>query len=97
MTLSILVGIPVSALSADAVTGLVAGVGAGGIAALRADLSHNWKARALAVLAATAYIFIMIRAAGDVALLVAPVLPFTSIGVADHLSERRSERRALGE
>jgi hypothetical protein len=97
MALSILVGIPVSALSADAVTGLVAGVGAGGVAALRADLSHNWKARAIAVLAASAYIFIMIRAAGAVALLVAPVLPFTSIGVADHLSERRSERRTLGE
>lgn len=94
MVLALLVGIPVSALAADAVTGFVAGVGAGGIAALRADLSHSWKARALAVLAISAYLFILLRTVGDVALLLAPVLPFTSIGVADHLSERRRERRA---
>ena len=37
MGLCLLVGIPVSALAADAVTGIVAGVGAGGIVALRAD------------------------------------------------------------
>jgi hypothetical protein len=94
MALSILVGIPVSALAADAVTGLVAGVGAGGVAALRADLAHNWKARSIAVLAASAYVFVLVRTAGDVALLLAPVLPFMSIGVADHLSERRRERQA---
>jgi hypothetical protein len=94
MALSILVGVPVSALAADAVTGLVAGVGAGGVAGLRADLAHNWKARAIAVLAASAYAFVLLRAAGDVALVLAPILPFTSIGVADHLSERRRERQA---
>ena len=37
MGLCLLVGIPVSALAGDAVSGIVAGVGAGGIAALRAD------------------------------------------------------------
>ncbi|HEX9123054.1 MAG TPA: hypothetical protein VF984_06795 [Actinomycetota bacterium] len=94
MTLSLVVGIPVSALAADAVTGLVAGVGAGGIVALRSDLGHNAKARAIAVLAASAYIFVLVRTAGDAALILAPVLPFTSIGVADHLSERRREREA---
>jgi hypothetical protein len=92
MVLALLVGIPVSALAADAVTGFVAGVGAGGIAALRADLVHNWKARAIAVLAVSAYVFLLVRTTGEVALLVAPILPFTSIGVADHLSERRRER-----
>lgn len=94
MLLAIVVGIPVSALAADALTGFVAGVGAGGIAALRADPSHTWKARALAVFAASAYIFVLVRTAGDAALILAPVLPFTSIGVADHLSERRREREA---
>ncbi|MGZ6545773.1 MAG: hypothetical protein ACXVEI_10710 [Actinomycetota bacterium] len=94
LVLTLLVGIPVSALAADAVTGLVAGVGAGGIVALRADLPHTWKARALAVLAASAYVFFLVRVAGVVALLVAPILPFTVIGVADHLSERRREREA---
>ena len=52
---SLLVGIPVSALAGDAVTGIVAGVGAGGIQALRMDDPQNWRARALAVLVASAY------------------------------------------
>ena len=92
MGLTILVGIVVSALAADAATGLVAAVGAGGIAALRSDLDHSWKARAVAVLLATMYMFVLLRTASDVALLMGPVLPFTGIGVADHLSERRRDR-----
>ena len=91
MVLAVVVGIPVSAAT-DAVTGLVAGIGAGGVAALRADADHNWKARGLAILAATVYVFVLLRAAGEIALLTAPVLPFTGIGVVDHLSERRRER-----
>jgi hypothetical protein len=93
LILTILVGAPVSAFS-DAVTGFVAGVGAGGIVAMRADIAHNWKARAVAVLVVSAYVFILVRSATVIALLLAPVLPFTSIGVADHLSERRREREA---
>jgi hypothetical protein len=91
MGLALLVGIPISALAADAVTGLVAGVGAGGIAALRSDLDHDWKSRALAVLAVSAFVFVLLRVAFAPALLLAPALPFTAIGVADHLSERRRE------
>jgi hypothetical protein len=94
MVLSIVVGILASAVAQDGLTGIVAGVGAGGAAALRADWPHNWKARALAVGAASLYTFVLVRVAPDVALLAAPVLPFTGIGVADHLSERRSERAA---
>lgn len=93
LILTILVGAPVSAFS-DVVTGFVAGVGAGGIVAMRADIAHNWKARAVAVLVVSAYVFILVRSATVIALLLAPVLPFTSIGVADHLSERRREREA---
>jgi hypothetical protein len=96
MILSLLVGIPISALASDAVTGMVAGVGAGGIVALRSDLAHDWKVRALAVLAATAVAFLLLRAAPTVAILLAPALPFTAVGLADHLSERREERRAGG-
>jgi hypothetical protein len=92
MGLALVVGIPVSAIAADAVTGLVAAVGAGGIAALRADRDEAWKARAIAVLAVSAYVYLMIRLAGDVTLLLAPTLPFTCLGVADHLAERRRER-----
>jgi hypothetical protein len=93
MGLALVVGIPVSALAADAVTGVVAGLGAGGIVALRSDLGHSWKARAIAVTLATIYCAFLLRSATDIALLLGPALPFTSIGVADHLSERRAERR----
>jgi len=94
LVLTILVGAPVSAFAGDAVTGFVAGVGAGGIMAMRADVAHSWKARAIAVLAVSAYVFILLRSVPVIALLLAPVLPFTCIGVADHLSERRREREA---
>ena len=94
LILTILVGAPVSGFAGDAVTGFVAGVGAGGIVAIRADVAHNWKARAIAVLAVSACAFILLRSTTVIALLLAPVLPFTSIGVADHLSERRREREA---
>lgn len=94
MILTVVVGIPVSALAADAVTGLVAGVGAGGVVALRADEGDTWRVRATAVAAASLYVFLIVRVAGDVAVLLTPILPFTSIGVADHLSERRRERAA---
>lgn len=87
MGLSLVVGVPISALAADAVTGMVAGVGAGAIVALRSD-DDWWKARLVAVAAVTLYTFVLIRLAGPIVLLSAPVLPLTSIGLADHLAER---------
>jgi hypothetical protein len=93
MALSLVIGIPVSALVPDAVTGFVAGLGAGGIAALRADLSHDWKARTLAVAAASALAFAVVRVS-DLALVLAPALPFTALGLADHVTERRHDGRA---
>jgi hypothetical protein len=89
MGLTLGVGILVSAFALDAVTGLVAGVGAGGIVALRMDDGHTWRARALAVLFAVLYVFVIVRLASSLALLPAPIFPFTAIGIADHLSERR--------
>jgi hypothetical protein len=92
MVLSLLVGIPVSALAQDAVTGLIAGAGAGGIVALRMDLVHTVKPRVIAVVAVSLYCFVLLRTVSEVALLLGPALPFTALGVADHLSERRAER-----
>jgi len=92
MGLSLLVGITVSAVAADAVTGIIAGVGAGGVVALRADMAHNWKSRAVGVLIAALYTFVLVRLAGPIVLLPAPVFPLTAIGIADHLSERKRER-----
>ena len=94
MIVSLLIGIPVSALAQDAVTGLVAGLGAGGIVALRMDLPHTVKARIIAVAAITVYCFFLLRTVSGVALLMGPAFPFTSLGIADHLSERRAERAA---
>ena len=91
MGLCLLIGIPVSALAADAVTGFVAGIGAGGVAALRMDLGHTWKTRAMGILVVTAFTFVALRTIGAAALVLAPVLPFTALGVADHLSERKAE------
>jgi hypothetical protein len=92
MIVSLLVGIPVSALAQDAVTGLIAGAGAGGVVALRMDLVHTTKARVIAVVAVTLYCFILLRTVSEVALLIGPALPFTALGIADHVAERRAER-----
>ena len=91
MVLSLLIGIPVSALAADVVTGLVAGLGAGGAVALRADLRHDWRSRAIGVAVATILAFVMARTAPEAAILLTPALPFTSLGVADHIRERESD------
>ena len=53
----------------------MAGIGAGGIAALGRIQEGVWKARALAVLAVSAYAFVMVRVVPDVTLLLAPTLP----------------------
>jgi hypothetical protein len=97
MIISLLVGIPVSALAQDAVTGLVAGLGAGGVVALRMDLSDRVKSRAIAVVVVTVYCFFLLRTVSGVALLMGPALPFTSLGIADHLSERRREERSAAD
>ena len=90
MALFLLVGIVVSALAADGVTGLVAGAGAGGIAALRADLVHERKHRIAAVVVAALYAFVLARVAPPAIIVVGPAFPLTAIGMADHWTERRA-------
>ena len=80
------------AIVPDAVTGLVAGVGAGGAVALRPEPLSSWKPRALGVAIVTVYVALMVRIVPDVAVLLAPTLPFTCLGVADHLAEGRRAR-----
>ena len=63
------------------------GVGAGGIVALRPEPSRNFRAHAIAVLLAGLAKFVLVKLVGSAALLPAPILPLTAIGVADHLSE----------
>jgi hypothetical protein len=42
------------------------------------------------------FVFLLLRTLPAPALLLAPALPFTAIGVADHLSERRRETHVRG-
>jgi hypothetical protein len=93
MALSLLVGIPIGAAAPDAVTPLVAGLGVGGIAALRADAVHPWQARAIGVVAATLLVFLVLRVS-DIGLVLAPALPFMSVGIADQVAEGRARRAA---
>jgi hypothetical protein len=89
MALALLVGIPVSAIAADAITGFVAGVGAGGAVALRPEALQGWRPRAVAVAVASVWALLAVRTIPEVAVLLAPVVPFSGVGVADHLAERR--------
>jgi hypothetical protein len=84
--LCLLVGIPVSAVAGDAVTGLVAGIGAGGAIALRPEADQGWRPRTLGVLVASAYTFALARVAGSAVLFPAPVFALTCLGLADHLA-----------
>lgn len=94
MGLSLLVGIPASALAGDAVTGLVAGVGAGAAIVVRRGAGAPLRPRFVAVALASAYTFALVRVAGAVALLSAPVFPFTAVAMADMVMARRAERQA---
>jgi hypothetical protein len=94
MGMSLLVGVLTSTVAADAVTGLVAGMGAGGYYALRPEPGHGWKPRVIAVVVASAYTFVLVRAASDFVLISAPVFPLTALGLADHFVEWRREAAA---
>jgi hypothetical protein len=89
--LTVLVGSSVWLVAPDAVTPFIAGTAAGGIAAIRADLPHRTKTRALAIIVVCAVEMLLLRTVTSAALLIAPALPFTTIGVADHLAERSRE------
>ena len=90
MTMTIVVGAPVSALAVDAVTGLVAGIGAGGICALRTDDLESTRSRIYGVATVAFYVFVLVRLVAPAAVLAAPILPFTVIGLIDHLAQRRA-------
>jgi hypothetical protein len=55
------------------------------------DLDHTVRSRILAVVVATAYTMVLVWTVGGLALLPAPVFPFTALGVADHMAERRAQ------
>ena len=96
MALSVFVGLMVAAFF-DPVTGVVAGTASGGIVALRMDTDHTVRSRILAVVVASVYTMLLVWTIGGLVLLPAPIFPFTALGVADHLAERRADAaRAAG-
>lgn len=97
MGLFALVGLLVSAVAADAVTGLVAAFGAGGIAALRADTVHERRHRIAGVAIAAAYAFVLARTLPAAIVLAGPAFPLTALGMADHWSERQAARAQAGQ
>ena len=92
MGLALLVGPVTSAFAGDGVTGIIAGVGAGGVAALRRDDPATTASRWWGVAVATAYTFVLVRWVGAGALVPAVVFPLTALGLADHVVERRQDR-----
>ena len=91
MGLSVLVAGPLSAVMADAVSGLVAGFGVGGAIALRRDEVHSFRARLVAVGITVIYVAVLVNISVEAGLFGGAVLPFVSIGIADWVMERRAE------
>jgi hypothetical protein len=93
---AVLVGVPLSALAGDAVTGLVGAVGAGGVFALRPVPDQRLRPRVAAVAVVCAYTFVLAQVSPTLALLPAPLLPFAALGLADRRGERAQHRALLG-
>lgn len=93
MIVSVAVAVPLSALAADAVTGVTAGFGVGGAITLRREYFHTYQSRIIAVVLATTYVFVLLRVAPVAGLVGASVLPFMSVAIADLVVEWRVQSR----
>ena len=78
----------------EPITPLAVGLGAGGVVTLHEQPHHSWKRRAVAVMIAAAYIFVMLQTVPFLGLVMAPFVPFNAVGVADFLADRKLERAA---
>ena len=88
------VGAAAALIARDLATGVVAGLGAGGAVALRADRAGWLVSRGIGVLVAAAYVAILVRVTPLLAILMAPLLPFLAVGLADAFAERLRARRS---
>jgi len=73
----------------DIVTGLVAGFGAGGTVAFRAEQGQTWRRRAVAIALVTIYTYVIVRVSPVAGLFGGAVLPFVAIAFADEFGNRR--------
>jgi len=96
MGLFLLIALPIGLL--NIVVGLAAGFGAGATAALRREeYRHSLKARVLGVLAAAVYLLVLtllgplFGGLGEFAIMSGAVVPLAAVGLADEVSEARSD------
>ena len=92
MGVAIAIAFFVSALGRDIVSGLIAGYGAGGVVALRAEELHNWKARALAGAIGSVYVRVLMFVVPPLGIALAPFVPLTSTAIADIVLEYRASQ-----
>ena len=87
MLLSVGVGVPVLAVARDAVSGIIAGFGAGGVVALRREPVHRVQSRIWAVVLVSTATLAFVRLIPVMAIILAPIAILPAIGVADILQE----------
>lgn len=96
MGLALAAALFVSVVAQDIVTGVVAAYGAGGVAALRSEPVHNWKARSLGVALAVVYVFVLVRVVAPLGVALAPFTPLTAVAIADIFVEYRAANSPQG-
>lgn len=74
-------------------TPMVAGFGAGGLAALRAEPEHTLGRRAVAALLVAIYVYLLVRITLLPGVIVAPLLPLPVLAWADAVGDRRAANR----
>jgi hypothetical protein len=81
----------------EPVTPMIAGFGAGGLVALRAEPEHTIGRRVMAAVLVTIYVFVMLRITPLAAAIAGPLLPLPALAWADALGERRAASMPVGQ
>lgn len=93
LLLAVPIALPLAAISRDVVTGVAAGYGAGGVVALRREYYQSRRARIVAVVLTTVYVFITLRVDAATGVTAACLLPFVALGIADLAGDWRRAQR----
>jgi len=88
--LTVTAAVLLSFLLGEPVTPMVAGFGAGGVMALRAEPEHTIGRRAIAALLISVYVFVLLRISLLAGFIVAPMLPLPAIAWADAIADQRA-------
>jgi hypothetical protein len=102
VVVALLVAVPIAlvlaALGRDVVTGVAAGYGAGGVVALRREYHQSRRARIIAMVVTTVYVFATLRIDAATGVTAACLLPFVALGIADLAGDwRRAQRDRAGD